>query len=104
LHASTGRPTIIDEVITMTRRLIAGALISVMLAACAATPQATPPTASAKRPPVGCVSDTATRLPVPAGECAGFGSTYSKEDLDRTGQVYAQDALRLLDPTITARP
>jgi hypothetical protein len=94
----------IDEVITMTKRLIAGALISVLLASCATTPQATPPTASDKRPPVGCVSDTATRLQVPAGECAGFGSTYTKEDMDRTGQVYAQDALRMLDPTITARP
>jgi hypothetical protein len=94
----------IDEVITMTKRLIAGALIAVGLAACATTPQATtPPTASAK-PPLGCVSDTATRLPVATGECAGPGSVYTKEDMDRTGQVYAQDALRMLDPAITARP
>jgi hypothetical protein len=94
----------IGEVITMIKRSIAGALVSVLLASCASTPPATPPTASAKRPPAGCVSDTATRLPVPAGECAGVGSTYTKEDLDRTGQVYAQDALRMLDPSVTARP
>ena len=94
----------IDEVIAMTKRLTAGALISVLLASCASTPQATPPTAAAKSPPPGCVSDTATRLPVPAGECAGFGSTYTKADLDRTGQVNAQDALRMLDPSVSPNP
>jgi hypothetical protein len=57
-----------------------------------------------KRPPLGCVSDTATRLPIPPGECAGVGNTYTKEDLDRTGQVYVQDALRMLDPALTGRP
>jgi hypothetical protein len=88
----------------MTQRLIAGALIPLLLASCAATPPATPPTASAKRPPAGCVSDTATRLPVPAGECAGVGSTYTKDDMDRTGQVYVQDALRMLDPSVTVHP
>jgi hypothetical protein len=84
-------------------RTVIGVCAALALAACASTPT-TPPTASAKKPPIGCVSDTATRLPTPASECAGFGSTYTKEDMDRTGQVYAQDALRMLDPTVTTRP
>ena len=85
----------------MTRLIVAGSVVSVLVAACVTTPA--PQTAAAKQPPAGCVSDTATRLPVPPGECAGFGSTYSKSDLDRTGQVYPQDALRMLDPTVTTR-
>lgn len=87
----------------MWSRTIIGVCAALALAACASAPPAVP-TASAKKPPLGCVSDTATRLPIPASECAGFGSTYTKEDLDRTGQVYVQDALRTLDPTITTRP
>jgi hypothetical protein len=87
----------------MMKRSIVCLAVALMLGACATTPP-TPPTAAAKKPRLGCVSDTATRLPVPAGECAGFGSTYTKDDLDRTGQIYTQDALRMLDPSITARP
>jgi hypothetical protein len=86
----------------MMKSLIVGAALALALGACATTPQPqSPPTASAKKPPAGCVGDTATRLPVRPGECAGFGSTYTKGDLDQTGQVYAQDALRLLDPAVT---
>jgi len=86
----------------MMRSLIVGAALALALGACATTPQPqTPSTASAQRMPAGCVGDTATRLPVRPGECAGVGSTYTKDDLDRTGQVYAQDALRMLDPLVT---
>jgi hypothetical protein len=56
--------------------------------------------AAQAKPPLGCVSDTATRLPVSPNECAGVGSTYTKKDLDQTGRVYLQDALRDLDPAI----
>jgi hypothetical protein len=79
--------------------LVGGAMI-LALAACATTPP-TPMTAAAQaKPPLGCVSDTATRLPVSPNECAGVGSTYTKKDLDQTGRVYPQDALRDLDPAI----
>ena len=79
--------------------LVGGAMI-LALAACAATPP-TPMTAAAQaKPPLGCVSDTATRLPVSPNECAGVGSTYTKKDLDQTGRVYLQDALRDLDPAV----
>jgi hypothetical protein len=84
-------------VIAMLKTSLVGAVL-LALAACATTPPA-PKTAAAKAP-VGCVSDTATRLPVNPNDCAGFGSTYTKKDLDQTGRVYAQDALRDLDPAI----
>jgi hypothetical protein len=69
-----------------------------LLAACATTPS-TPPTAAAKPPP-GCVGQTATRLPVKDGTCAGFGNTYTKQDIDNTGQVTADKALALMDPSV----
>jgi hypothetical protein len=34
-------------------------------------------------------------------QCAGFGSTYSKQDVDNTGQTDLGRALPMLDPTIT---
>jgi hypothetical protein len=48
----------------------------------------------------GCVPDTATRIPVKEHDCAGFGRTYTREDIERTGATYAGQALRLLDPAL----
>ena len=79
--------------------LVGGAMI-LALAACATTPPTPMPAAAQAKPPLGCVSDTATRLPVSPNECAGVGSTYTKKDLDQTGRVYLQDALRDLDPAV----
>jgi hypothetical protein len=76
---------------------------ALMLAACAATPSnpdQAKPTASAK-PPAGCVGQTATRLPVKDNSCAGFGATYTKQDIDNTGQVDLDRALQQLDPSIS---
>jgi hypothetical protein len=78
----------------------------VVLAACASNPPAAPRNATAKAAsssgsPVGCVNKTATRLPTSPSECAGFGNSHSGEAIKSTGQVEAQDALRLLDPTVS---
>ena len=71
-----------------------------LLSACATAPS-TPSTASAAaKTPVGCVGQTATRIPVKDGTCAGFGSTYTKQDVDNTGQVSLDRALQMLDPSI----
>jgi len=76
------------------------------LAACAAAPDKSTavktPVANA-RPPAGCVGQTATRIPLKdeSTACAGFGSTYSKQDLDRTGETNLDRALQVLDPAIT---
>jgi len=99
LHAAPGGRYDDFEAIVMWQEIWIGACTMLALSACATTQ--TQATASAQRPPVGCVSDTATHLPVRTNECAGAGSTYTKEDMDRTGRVYVQDALRTLDPTIT---
>jgi hypothetical protein len=79
-----------------TRIALLGAIAAATLAACATGP--TKPVASAA--PAGCVRDTGSRVP-PSKGCAGFGSTYTQEDLARTGQTTAGGALGLLDPTIT---
>ncbi len=48
----------------------------------------------------GCVPDTASRIPVNEHGCAGFGRTYTREDIERTGATDAAQALRLLDPAL----
>jgi hypothetical protein len=77
-----------------------------VLAACASNPPAAPRNATARAAsssgsPVGCVNKTATRLPTSPQDCAGFGSSHSDDALKSTGQVQAQDALRMLDTAVT---
>jgi hypothetical protein len=76
---------------------IAAALV---LSGCASTAGNTPAKPVAAAPPAGCVSDTGSRIAAP-GDCAGFGRSYSQEDIKRTGQPTAGGALGLLDPTVT---
>ncbi|MBV8146090.1 MAG: hypothetical protein JO184_13895 [Gammaproteobacteria bacterium] len=84
--------------------LLATCLIA--LAACAGNPPAAPRNATANAAnssgsPLGCVNKTATRLPTSQDECAGFGNSHSDEAIKSTGQPQAQNALRLLDPTVS---
>jgi len=83
-------------------KMLAAASLILSLAACAGAPTApmTPPAAQVKPPP-GCVAQTATRIPVKDDTCAGFGSTHTKEDVDRTGQTDLSRALPMLDPSVT---
>jgi hypothetical protein len=94
------------EVILMLKKLLTAACLAMALGACATTPPtdaAKSKDAVAQNKAAGCVGSTATRLPVQSGECAGFGSVYTKDDIDRTGAMFVGDALRLLDPTVTVR-
>jgi hypothetical protein len=88
----------------MLKKLLLGACLVLPLAACT-TPSATrePPksAALAPAPTPGCVADTATRIPVKERDCAGFGRTYTQQDIQRTGQTDTAQALRLLDPSLT---
>jgi hypothetical protein len=34
-------------------------------------------------------------------QCAGFGNTYTRQDIDNTGQTTVGGALPMLDPAIT---
>lgn len=72
-----------------------------LLAGCATTPT-TPakPAIAAATVPAGCVGQTATRIPVKNGECAGMGNTYTQTDIDRTGQIDPGKALQMLDPSV----
>ncbi len=88
----------------MLRSLALSAALALMLAACATEPSApNKATTAAAKPPAGCVGQTATRLPLKDGStaCAGFGSTYSRQDIDNTGQVDLGYALPMLDPAIS---
>jgi hypothetical protein len=87
----------------MFNKSLIGFCLALSLGACASgpPPAAKPSAAVSGTTPVGCVGSTATRLPVNPNDCAGFGSTYSKQSLDQTGQPYAGDALRMLDPSLT---
>jgi hypothetical protein len=87
----------------MSTRLAALSSIVAALAlgACASTSGNAPTKPVAASQPAGCVSDTGSLIPAPPGHCAGFGSTYTQEDIQRTGKTTAGGALRLLDPTIT---
>ena len=87
----------------MLKKLVIAACLVLPLAACT-TPSPTREPAQlpafALGPAVGCVPDTATRLPVRAQECGGFGQSYTGEQLLRTGARDTSEALQLLDPTV----
>ncbi|HEY0505006.1 MAG TPA: hypothetical protein VGD42_16105 [Lysobacter sp.] len=66
--------------------------------------QASTDTRAADRNP-NCLQDTGTRIRArdPATgkvACQGPGRTYSREQIDRTGQTDLADALRRLDPSV----
>ena len=54
-------------------------------------------------PDRACLRDTGSRIPPRPHECSGFGRSYSKEDIDRTGATTLGGALRLLDLAVTIR-
>ena len=88
----------------MLKSLALSAALALSLAACSTAPVSPDKAAAADaKPPAGCVGQTATRIPVKddSTSCAGFGSTYTRQDVDRTGQVDLGRALQMLDPTIT---
>jgi hypothetical protein len=78
--------------------IVAGAT----LFGCATTAEnATPkPAATAAAKDPNCLTDTGSRLSG-ASKCRGYGRSYSGDDIDRTGQTSAGDALALMDPSIT---
>ena len=89
----------------MKRSLALTVVAALALGACATTAPSPDPTKTAAndaRPPAGCVGQSATRIPVKDDKtCAGFGSTYTQQDINNTGQTTVGGALPLLDPAIT---
>jgi hypothetical protein len=90
----------------MWKNQLIGAALSLCVAACASTPSS-PGAATSKAAaapnltPVGCVSNTATRIPMSHAKCAAFGRTWTDQDIKTTGATDSAQALRLLDPSIT---
>jgi hypothetical protein len=89
----------------MLRSLLTGVCLAASLAACTSAPSTRADGKDADRIAetrrASCLKETGTRLPPPPGQCAGFGRSYSGEDMDRTGQIDAGAALQMLDPSIT---
>ena len=91
------------------KSLICGLLVG-SLAACAGTPPAPSAQASSiadakvvaqrKAVPPGCVA-TGSRLQRSSGDCAGTGSSYTQDQLKRTGAMDPAQGLSLVDPSVT---
>lgn len=51
-----------------------------------------------------CLQTTGSLIPAKPGHClTAHGNSYSREDIDRTGQPTLGPALQMLDPSITVR-
>ncbi len=58
-----------------------------------------PPSAATAANDPACVQSTGTRIESPNHKCVGLpGSSYSQEDLQRTGETDAGAALKKMDP------
>jgi hypothetical protein len=90
----------------MLKELVIGACLVLPLAACTTPSPTREPVKTALVAPArtpGCGPDTATRIPVMPGTCAGFGQAYTREDILNTGTADTAQALRLLDPSLQLR-
>lgn len=48
-----------------------------------------------------CIRDTGSHIPPPKGQCLPVaGSSYSRQDIQRTGATNVGHALRMLDPSV----
>jgi hypothetical protein len=84
----------------MLKRLLIGGGLGLCMAACAAAPPPRAAVAKAEQPPAGCVAQTGSRIP---SECPAAGREYDQRDIRTTGQTDAQQALRMLDSSVTLK-
>ena len=87
---------------SVTVRFLSVIVSGLVLFGCAATPQnpgSKPPASAAIKDP-NCLTETGSHVESKSS-CRGYGRSYSYEDIQRTGQTQAADALGLLDPSIT---
>jgi hypothetical protein len=84
----------------MTIRTCAGLLAVLSICGCA-TPNGAN-TAGGPVQPSACLTSTGSRIPAGADtNCTAMGRSYSRRDIDMTGQTSAAGALRDLDPGLT---
>ena len=86
----------------MLKSLLIGVPLVALAAGCASAPapHALPDT-GAKLTNEMCLPATGTRIAVREHECAAFGRSYTGEAIRNTGATTVDEALRLLDPSIT---
>ncbi|TLY80740.1 MAG: hypothetical protein E6K49_01400 [Gammaproteobacteria bacterium] len=86
----------------MLKSLLIGVPLAALAAGCASAP---PPHAltdtGARFTHELCLPATGTRIAVREHECAAFGRSYTGEEIRNTGASTVDEALRLLDPSIT---
>jgi hypothetical protein len=78
------------------RTLVICAVVAIAGCASAPAPHAGPQTAAKSL----CVA-SASRIPQSANDCITPGSSYTQQDIDRTGQTLLGNALPMLDPSLT---
>ena len=92
----------------MSRNFVLGALVSLATIGCATAQN---PTASDSSKPVDktvaaannlhCVKDTGSYIKRPDQQCANVpGTSYSNQEIQDTGRLSTEDALRELDPRV----
>ncbi len=86
----------------MNRILASIAVASALVAGCAATSRTGPPSQAANAVAEPCALRSASRIPNRTSGCAVTpGRSFSQQDIERTGQLNAGDALQMLDPSVT---
>lgn len=90
----------------MPNSLLAGTALVLALAACATVSPTsevarTASLAPARASAAGCAGATGSRIPMKPEECSGFGQSYNRDEIQRTGQSDVGAALQLLDPSVT---
>ena len=86
-----------------TMRNVGIVVAGLVLFGCAATPQnpnSKPAASAAAMKDPNCLTDTGSHIASGKSKCRGYGRSYSNDDIERTGQTSAGDALSLLDPSI----
>lgn len=113
-------PTPASKEVAMFRLMLSTALATGLVTAAFASPQNAPPLAD--QPPAAataaipkhtsplkpgdrqCIRDTGSLIPAKKGQCLPVaGRSYSKGDIDATGETRLGPALERLDPAITVR-
>lgn len=87
----------------MTTYLRAASVIPsiLILSACAVNTAGVNPKASALAKNPACLTRTGSRIGGNDANCSAFGRSYSSDDIHRTGATTVDEALRLMDPSIT---
>jgi hypothetical protein len=89
------------ELLMNAQKIWAGLGAAMLLAACAATPNArTAGAAPAAPEDPSCLHDTGSRIADPNQKCRGVGRSYTNTQIEQTGATTTGEALRLLDPSI----